>query len=96
MTRILDLNALGVDFHRLSFLYKVISLYDPEPYHVILGFALGSIASKTQGRHSPVAIDHKTKAIQQISRRLQDPAQAASNETIGAVISYACHEVRLL
>lgn len=42
----------------------------------------------------PLAFEHRSKALQTINKRLQDPQKAGSDANIGAVINLAGHEVK--
>lgn len=96
MTRVLDLNALGVHYHRFNYLYMIVAVHDPDPLHTILGFATAALARSKHEPEPASATHHRLLAIQKIQRRLETPSDASSNATIGAVSSYAFHEVCIL
>ena len=89
----MDRRAAGIDFKRLGWLYSGLSVHDPDPTHVILSFTLSS-SSRNRGTKEPAAaIEHKAKALQLVNKRLEDPIEAMSDGTIGAVLNIAGHEV---
>jgi hypothetical protein len=91
----MDKEAAKTNFNRLGYLYSKVAPLDPTPQDVILGFTIENYA-RCRGQPEPVvAIAHKAKAMRLISKRLEDPKHAISDESIGAVACLTSHEVNL-
>ena len=94
MPRLMDDDVTGIDFHRIGWLYSFVFPHDPTPAHTVMGFVLANRAVRCYGlEEPPEAIEHKAKALQLIKARTEDPIEATSNATMGAVVHIAAHEV---
>lgn len=89
----MDEMVAGTNFHRIGWLYSCVAVHDPTPISVILGFTLAHIAQCHGSKEPPLAIEHKNKALQLIKQRMEDPVEALSDGTIGAVVNIAGYEV---
>ena len=95
MPSLMDEIVAGTVFNRIGWLYSAVAVHDPTPVHVIVGFTLGHISGLRGIKEPPMAIEHKAKALQLINARMEDPEQATSDGSIGAVIHIAAYEVLL-
>ena len=96
MPSLMDEVVTGTVFRRVGWLYANVAVHDPTPVHVILGFTAGHLAN-LRGRPEPAfATEHKSKAIQLINERINDPAEALSDGTIGAIVNVAGWEVNMM
>ena len=94
MPRLMDDDVVGIDFRRIGWLYSFVFPHDPTPTHTVMGFMLANRAIRCYGyEEPPEAIEHKAKALQLIKERTEDPIEATSNATMGAVVHIAAHEV---
>ncbi|MCJ1398172.1 hypothetical protein MMC11_001369 [Xylographa trunciseda] len=93
MPSIMDDMVAGTNFNRLGWLYSRVAAHDPTPIHVILGFTLGNLAQMRGTKEPPLAIEHKQKALKLITDRMQDPIEAISDSSIGAVLNIAGYEL---
>lgn len=92
---VMDTEAAKTNFHRVGYLYSKVAPLDPTPQDVVLGFTIENYA-RCRGEPEPaVAIVHKANAMRLISKRLEDPHRALSDESIGAVACLTSHEVRI-
>ena len=89
----MDEIVTGKVFHRIGWLYSCVAVHDPTPAHVILGFTLGHIAHLRGLEEPPMAIEHKAKGLKLITARMEDPDQATSDGSIGAIVNIAGYEV---
>ncbi|CAD6444120.1 ea3d2b18-cb24-4b93-b1b5-6dacfd42c220 [Sclerotinia trifoliorum] len=89
----MDQETTGTDFGRVGWLYSRVSWLDPEPAHIVMGFNIQHMARLHGQKEPPIAIKHKTEAMRVINKRLNDPAQALSDGSIGAVANFTGHEL---
>ena len=88
----MDNEAAKTNFHRVGYLYSKVAPLDPTPQDVVLGFTIENFA-RCRGEPEPaVAVAHKAKAMRLISKRLEDPKEALSDASIGAVACLTSHE----
>ena len=90
----MDEEVTGVVFNRIGWLYSCVTIHDPTPVHAVLGFTLAHLSQCYGVQEPPLAIEHKSKALQLINARMKDPVEATSNANIGAVVNLAANEVR--
>ncbi|KAJ8069035.1 hypothetical protein OCU04_002709 [Sclerotinia nivalis] len=83
----------GTDFGRVGWLFSRVSWLDPEPAHIVMGFNIQHMARLHGQQEPPIAIKHKTEGMRVINKRLNDPAQALSDGSIGAVANFTSHEL---
>ena len=93
MPSIMDERVTGTNFHRVGWLFSCVAVHDPTPLYVILGFTLAHIAQCHGVKEPPIAIEHKNKALQLITERMNHPVEAVSNGLIGAVVNIAGYEL---
>ena len=93
MPSLMDEVVAGTVFNRLGWLYAAVAVHDPTPAHVILGYTIGHIAGLRGVEEPPMAIEHKNKALQLMTERMNDPALAMSDELIGAIVNIAAWEL---
>ncbi|EDO00848.1 predicted protein [Sclerotinia sclerotiorum 1980 UF-70] len=89
----MDKETTGTDFGRVGWLYSRVSWLDPEPAHIVMGFNIQHMARLHGQQEPPIAIKHKTEGMRIINKRLNDPAQALSDGSIGAVANFTSHEL---
>lgn len=90
----MDTEAAKTNFNRVGYLYSKVAPLDLTPQDVVLGFTIENYA-RCRGQPEPaVAIAHKARAMQLISKRLENPRRALTDASIGAVACLTSHEVR--
>jgi len=72
--------------HQHTSLWLPLDFSNEASFHTVLAYAALHQAVLRGEAASPMAIMHKTKAIQIINQWLEDPARATSDATIAAVL----------
>jgi hypothetical protein len=80
--------------HQHTSLWLPLDFSNEASFHTVLAYAALHQAVLRGEAASPMAIMHKTKAIQIINQWLEDPARATSDATIAAVLRQIVIEVR--
>ena len=93
MPSLMDAGAADTDFRRMGYLYTRVAVHDSTPTHTIMYLLLPSIARLYGLPAPPERFEHQSKALRLIKERMDDPEKAMSNDTIGAVVNLAAHEV---
>ena len=89
----MDEIVAGTVFRRLGWLYANVAIHDPTPVHIIIGFAASHVANLSGKSEPAFATEHKSKAIKLLNQRIEDPAEALSDRTLGAIVHIAAWEV---
>ena len=93
MPSLMDEIVAGTVFRRLGWLYASVAIHDPTPVNVIIGFTASHVANLGGKTEPPFATEHKAKAIALLNQRIEDPAEALSDRTLGAIVHIAAWEV---
>lgn len=79
--------------HPLTTIWMPYAVADPLLYRATLNFAAAHLDIMHGRQCSPRTMEQKGQIIELVKLRLQDPAEALSNPTIGAVAMLAAMEV---
>jgi hypothetical protein len=98
-----DLNTLpyivyqilsGVDYNPHKLLFHQVLMHDAAAFQAILALASKHVVTGLSGTADTVqSLTHKTRTIQLVNKRLQDPATAVKDSTLYAIGALSVIEV---